>query len=273
MIGIDPRFIEVWDNKVKQEITFFRSTDDPYAAAFVCDTSGSMKERVAALRSAVREFTQYSHPQDQYTLVGFNSKVDILGTDITPEDLINRMALLLPQKQTALYDAVQAGISSLATSRYSRRALILISDGQDNSSRTTLNALKSQLSEAAIRLFVVDVSGAPDFSATPFQNRNNSAEEATILFRMGQQASLQQQGKEILATLTRLGGGNLYDGTSDHQIRQAAINIALEMRRSFSIGFVPTEENMSGKRKWHKLQLKFTGKPQLIFNHRPGYWQ
>lgn len=233
-----------------------------------------MGARLKALRSSIRTFTQYAHPKDQYTLIAFNRSADVLGTDLSPEEIINRSALFTAQKQTCLYDAMQSGIKALAAATYTRRAMILISDGQDNASRTTLREIKQQLDEASIRLFVVDVSGPPDLANTPFRNGNYGRQETEMLMKMGQQASLQQQGKDILTALAEVGGGTIYDGTSDAQIEQAAVNIAIEMRRSFSVGFTPTEENQSGmKKKWHSLQLKFSGENKLIFIHRPGYWQ
>ncbi len=91
---------------------------------------------------------QTSHPEDEYSLIGFSGQAQVLL-----ERTHDAEALL--RGQTALYDAIALGLEQVRQSRYAKRALLVISDGADNQSRLSLNELRRLSQEAGVTLHAI----------------------------------------------------------------------------------------------------------------------
>src|SRR5581483_6691779 len=141
--GLGPEDFVVYDNGVRQEISFFSDHDAPASVAVVFDVSGSItQEKPLRARDALRRFIETSHGEDEYFLVAFNSTATLLdnGTQ-DAEGLLRSVSSLKPNGETALYDTVSFGLEKLSLARHPKRALIVISDGEDNHSRSTFGQL------------------------------------------------------------------------------------------------------------------------------------
>jgi Mg-chelatase subunit ChlD len=149
--GLDRNHFEIFEDKVKQEISFFSDDDAPVNLGIVFDVSGSMKGKLDRARDALKAFIQTSHSDDDFFLVGFNQRANLLAEFTDGDSLSNKLTLVDPKGQTALYDAAYLGIEKAKQGRHSRHALLLISDGQDNSSRYTYGELRKLLKEAGCR--------------------------------------------------------------------------------------------------------------------------
>src|SRR5262249_28048289 len=145
--GLQRKDFEVFEDKVKQEITFFSDADAPINLGIIFDVSGSMKGKLDRARDALKAFIQTSHSDDDFFLVGFNQRANLLAEFTDGEALVNKLTLVDPKGQTALYDAAYLGIEKVKQGRHSRNAILLISDGQDNSSRYTYTELRRVLKE------------------------------------------------------------------------------------------------------------------------------
>ena len=248
--GLDKNAFTVTDDKAQQEITFFSAADAPVSIGIIFDLSGSMSEdRIKRAREALSEFFGTSDQRDEYFLVGFNSNAEVLVDRTRNPDLIERsLAGVKPHGETALFDAIRLGVERVAKGDYPRHALLLISDGDENSSRYTFKEVRRVLEESDAVLYSICV----------LDN-----------IRLASKAGLRIQ--TIMDGLSRVTGGRVfYSGT---KMDEAFYQIALELRHQYSIGYHPT--NFANDRQWHRVKVRVTpsGKDaRLVVRSRAGYY-
>lgn len=248
--GLSKEHFEVYDDKVVQKIDFFSDKDAPLSIGIIFDISASMKGKLNKAFEALHNFCKNSHLLDEYFLVTFNHKAE-LSQDFTTDsaNLINSLKLAEVKGQTALYDATYIGVEKIHKSKYSRKALLLISDGQDNSSRYSLKELRELLKEADVQLYAIGISDI--FSSNYLDIR----------------------GQAILEELAELTGGTAFFPNKDSELNEVVTRIALELRHQYSIAYEPT--NIKSDKRWHKIRVKVKapkGMPRLSIRTREGYF-
>jgi Ca-activated chloride channel family protein len=249
--GLDRQHFEVFEDKVKQEISFFSDDDSPVNLGIVFDVSGSMKGKLDRARDALKAFIVTSHSDDDFFLVGFNQRANLLAEFTDGESLTSKLTLVDPKGQTALYDAAYLGIEKVKQGRHTRNAMLLISDGQDNSSRYTYGELRKLLKEAGVQIYcigIVEIGGAAG-------------------------GTLDMQGQAILEEIAQTTGGKAFFPRSGAELEDATTRIALELRHQYSIGYNPTNVKRDGQ--WHKIKVNVKG-PKGLSNlkvqHKEGYY-
>ncbi len=249
--GLDQHNFEIFEDKVKQVITHFSDDDVPVSLGIVFDVSGSMKGKLDRAREALRAFIQTSHSDDDFFLVGFNQRANLLAEFTDGDTLANKLTLVDPRGQTALYDASYLGIEKVKQGRHQKRALLLISDGQDNSSRYTYGELRKLLKEAGVQIYCIGI----------------------VEFGGGAGGALDLQGQAILEEISQVTGGKAFFPRSAAELEDATTRIALELRHQYSIGYAPTNIKKDGQ--WHKIKVSVKpprGLPSLKVQHKEGYY-
>lgn len=249
--GLDRHHFEIFEDKVKQQIEFFRDEDVPVSLGIVFDVSGSMKGKLERARDALKAFVETSHDDDDFFLVGFNQRANLLSEFADGNNILSKLSFVDPKGQTALYDAAYLGIEKVRQGRHDKRALLLISDGQDNSSRYTYGELRKLLREANVQIYCIGI------------------------VEMGGSAgsSLDLQGQSILEEVAQTTGGKAFFPRSGAELEDATTRIALELRHQYSIGYIPTNVKRDGL--WHKLRVKVNppkGLPNLNVRTKEGYY-
>jgi Ca-activated chloride channel homolog len=249
--GLGKQHFEVFEDKVKQEISFFSDDDAPVNLGIVFDVSGSMKGKLDRARDALKAFIDTSHSDDDFFLVGFNQRANLLAEFTDGESLSNKLTLVDPKGQTALYDAAYLGIEKVKQGRHTRNAMLLISDGQDNSSRYTYSEVRKLLKEAGVQIYcigIVEIGGSAG-------------------------SSLDMQGQAILEEIAQMTGGKAFFPRSPVELEEIMTRIALELRHQYSIGYVPTNVKADGQ--WHKIKVNVKGPKgmsNLKVQHKEGYY-
>ena len=136
--GLDQDVFDVLEDNVKQKIVSFGSEDAPLSVGIVFDTSGSMGPKLDKSRQSVTEFFKTANPEDEAFLVEFNDRPELV-TPLTHnlEEIQNRLTFTQSKGRTALLDGVLLALRTMKKAHNPRKALIVISDGGDNSSRYT----------------------------------------------------------------------------------------------------------------------------------------
>src|SRR5713101_1590046 len=138
--GLEQKAFHVFENKQPQPISFFSNQDAPVTVGLLIDSSGSMGGNRARVIAAAVAFARNSNPQDEIFVLGFNENITIpmpADSPFTNDIPTLRAALnkaIASRGQTAVYDAVNAGLQYLNKGTYERKVLILVSDGGDNAS-------------------------------------------------------------------------------------------------------------------------------------------
>ncbi len=131
----------------------------------IFDVSGSMADKIDKSRQAVVEFFRTANPQDEFFLITFSEKPEVL-VDFTSsiEDIQSKLVYAIPKGRTALLDAIYLGMNRMRKAHYERKALLIISDGGDNHSRYTEGEIKSMVREADVQIYGIGLyrSGLQD---------------------------------------------------------------------------------------------------------------
>ena len=249
--GLNKADFELFEDKIRQDISHFSEEDAPINMGIIFDVSGSMKGKLDRAKEALKEFVLTSHSSDDFFLVGFNQRANLVAEFTDGETLINKLTLVNPTGQTALYDATYLGVEKVKQGRHSRNALLLISDGQDNSSRYTYPELRKRLKEAGVQIYcigIVEMGGAAG-------------------------GSLDSQGQAILEEIAQSTGGKAFFPRSAAELEDVTSKIALELRHQYSIGYSPTNVKRDGQ--WHKIKVNVKGRKNLSnlrVQHKEGYY-
>ena len=146
--NLDKSAFTVFENIKPQTITSFRHEDVPVAMGIVIDNSGSMREKRDKVNKAALNLVRSSNPQDQVFVVNFNDEY-YLDQDFTSN--INKLREALEKVEarggTALYDAVVASADHLKDAKLQKKVLFVVTDGEDNASRDSLEATVRKLQE------------------------------------------------------------------------------------------------------------------------------
>jgi Ca-activated chloride channel family protein len=251
--GLAPRDLEIYEDKVKQQIEHYSAKDTPLSVGVVFDVSGSMSDKLEQARDALKAFVETSHPEDDFFLVGFNQRANLLAEFCDGADLQRRLNVLNPRGETALYDAVHLSLEKVRQGRHRKRALLIISDGQDNSSRYTLGQLQQRLKESDIQIYALGIG------------RNGMSEKA--------ERRREMRGQMILDGIAQLTGGRAFFVSSALEWEEAAMRVALELRQQYSLGYTPTNRRRDGQ--WREIRVRVNPSeltPEVIVSARPGYY-
>lgn len=249
--GLGKNAFTVVDDKDPQEITFFSDEDAPVSLGVVFDVSGSMGgDKINKAREALSKFIETSHARDEYFLIGFNNRAQLLLDHTRDSDaLMQKLTFVQTHGQTALYDAVYLGVNKVTRGTHPKKAILLISDGQDNSSRYTFTELRRLLKESDVIIYAVGIVDGHDNS------------------------ELGYGGRAILEELAGVSGGKAFFPSSSAEMNDTFERIALELRTQYSIGYRPS--NFANDGRWHRLKIKVQpprGFPRLFVRGREGYF-
>ncbi len=250
--GLDKKAFTITDNNEEQEITFFSDADAPISIGILFDVSGSMSgEKIGKARKALERFISTSHPSDEYFLIAFNNRAQLL-LDRTRdgEAVLQKLTLVQPKNNTALYDACYLGIERVTRGSRQKKAMLIISDGQDNASRYNFGEVRRLMKESDVTVYAVGIlNGSDSGSMTGMQ------------------------GQAFLDELTSVTGGKSFYPQTDVEMDEIFERIALELRHQYSIGYTPKDFQPDGK--WHKVKTKVKpprGLPRLTVRGREGYF-
>lgn len=238
------------ENGQPQQIRSLSTEDAPISLGVIFDVSGSMVDKIEESRQAVVEFFRTANPQDEFFVVTFSDRPQVL-VDFTSsvDDIENRLPYAVPQGTTSLLDAIYLGINCMRRARNERKALLIISDGGDNHSRYTEDEIRDMVREADVQIFAMGL----------INGQGKTAEEL--------------HGPELLSAITGATGGQTFFIHSPKELPQVATRIGIELRNQYLLGYRPANPAHDGR--WRKIRVKMnppTGLPPLHVYAKTGYY-
>ena len=251
--GLEKENFRVFEEKVEQKIQQFSSEDAPLSVGLVFDTSGSMGSKLEKARQAVAEFLKTMNPEDEAFLVEFNDRAEmVVGFTRSSEEIQNKLTFTQSKGRTALLDAVYMALHTMKKAHNSRKALLIISDGGDNSSRYTESEIKNLVREADVQIYAIGIF-------EPVSARGRTAEE------MG--------GPGLLQEISEQTGGRAFGVENLGELPDIAAKIGLELRNQYILGYSPSNQERDGKYRKVKVTLvQPHGLPPLRAFWRLGYY-
>ncbi len=149
----------VYEDDVPQAILHFNTgQNEPVSLGLLVDTSGSMLNKIAAARRALRRFVQMIRPRDEVFLAAFNQR-PLVVQDFTDSRalLAQATALLHPQGGTALYDAMLDGLHRVQQGRSQKKVLIVITDGLDGNSSASGAQVIDAIRRSGVVVYTIGV--------------------------------------------------------------------------------------------------------------------
>jgi Ca-activated chloride channel homolog len=245
---LDRNAFTVFEDGKPQNIVSFRHEDIPVAMGIVIDNSGSMREKRAKVNQAALNLVRSSNPQDEVFVVNFNDEY-YLDQDFTNDLLKLKEALekIDAKGGTALYEAAVASADHLKrNAKLERKVLFVVTDGEDNASRETL--------EQAVKLL---------------QEENGPSVYAIGVLGDEEHPKRAKRALEIIAQ--RTGGLAFFPKTLD-EVDEISRQVAHDIRNQYTIGYKPTNPRSSGGFRQIRVEAKVKGHSKLMVRTKSGYY-
>jgi Ca-activated chloride channel family protein len=253
--GLEKENFRVFEDKLEQTVSYFSSEDAPLSVGIVFDTSGSMGQKLEKSRQAVSQFFKTANPEDEFFLVEFNDRPELTcGFTSSFEEIQNKLTFTQSKGRTALLDAVYLALNTMRKHKEAnpRKALLIISDGGDNSSRYTESEIKNLVREADVQIYAIGIF-------EPMSARGRTAEELS--------------GPGLLSEIAEQTGGRHFPVENLNDLPDIAAKIGIELRNQYLIGYTPKNATRDGK--YRRVQVKLVqprGLPPLRASWRLGYY-
>jgi len=242
--GLTQKDFKIFEDGEQQQIVSFETQEAPFAAVILFDTSGSMEERISIARSAAINFLNGLRGDDVAAIYRFDSKTDLVQDFTDSRDVSDKIFDLKANGMTVLNDAVVKATLELNKRTEKRKAIVILSDGEDTFSRASAEkALKAALA-ANITIYAVDMS--------------------TISFGAVQR----RQNQGVLKNFAQKTSGVFISTENGIAMRDALKSIVDELQIQYTIAYEPAKVKHDGK--WHALEVR-VGRPNLTIRTRQGY--
>lgn len=250
--GLDQEDFDVYEDGVKQAVTFFSRVQQPIALAILLDTSNSMEEKLSTAQEAATGFVRRMRKDDSMEVIEFNSQVRIpqpFTNDINALERAIRQTTV--NGSTSLYNAIYVSLKELKTERartaeeIRRQAIVVLSDGDDTSSLVeydeVLNlAKRSETAIYAIGLRQAEI-GRPKFKEAEF----------------------------VLRQLSQETGGRVFFPTAVAELPKIYEQISEELASQYSLAYSSKNPMRNGV--WRRVEVRIN-KPGLTARARRGYF-
>jgi Ca-activated chloride channel family protein len=159
VLGLKAENFQLWEDRVLQKIEYFSAEEVPASIGIIYDISGSMGSSLADSRIAVSQLLKTGTVEDEYFLVTFNTKVNLESEFTRDSAKIQSKVTFVPAGGgTALYDAMYLGVEKVKKGRNLRKALVVITDGVDNSSRYTESDFAELMREQDVQIYQLNTA-------------------------------------------------------------------------------------------------------------------
>jgi Ca-activated chloride channel homolog len=239
----------IFEDNQKQEVqNFARESNFPLTLAMMVDTSESVAPKLKFEQEAATNFFQSMlRERDRALLMEFNSGIALLQDFTTdPNKLAKQISKLRAAGGTALYDAIYAVCDEKLIRESGRKAIVIISDGEDRSSDHTFREAMEMTLRAEATIFGISVSKGGFFGvgSTP-------------------------EGDNALKDMARETGGKTFFPFKVEDLDDAFRQINQELRSQYNLGYVSTNHQRDGK--YRKIEIRVQAKG-LKLNYRKGYY-
>ena len=244
----------VFEDNSEQKLSVFRNEDVPVSMGLVIDNSGSMKEKRERVNEAALTLVQASNPQDEAFVVNFNDDFFLdLDKDFTNSipELKEALERIDARGSTALYDALIGSLDHLKKASKDKRVILLVTDGDDNTSRNSLEKTLKELQKTSTVVYTIGLLG------------KESKEEK-------REAKKARRALQAIATAS---GGLAFFPDSVAEVRAICEQVAHDIRHQYTLGYYPSNAAQDGTFRNVKVEvIPPRGRGKLVARTRNGYY-
>ena len=238
-----------------QDVTFFQASQLPLALALLMDTSASMSSELAVAQEAAVGFVRALGPQDVASVVDFDTSVRIAQAFTGERPALERAIRgTKADGSTALYNALYVALKELDKilpdepgAEKRRRAIVVLSDGEDTSSMMTFDDLLDAATRADTAIYAIGL-----FGREPGAMVKNAGEPQYVLRRLAQQT-----------------GGRAFFIADAKELSAVYAEIRTELANQYFLAYEPTNAHRDGQFRRVTVRVQ---KPGAVVRTRPGYY-
>jgi len=249
--GLKLENFRVFEDKAEQKLSVFKREDVPVSMGLVIDNSGSMRDKRPRVNEAAVTLVQSSNPQDEAFVVNFNDDYYLdLDKDFTSSipELKEALERIDARGSTALYDAVIGSMDHLKKSHKDKKVLLVVTDGEDNVSRNTLEKTLREIQKANVVIYTIGV-----FSDDDKKGRKKAA--------------------RALKDIAAASGGMSYFPENVADVHNICEQVARDIRNQYTLGYYPTNTKKDGTFRTVNVDvIPPRGKGKLSARTRNGYF-
>jgi Ca-activated chloride channel family protein len=284
--GLGQADFVVYDDNRQVDVTHFSAERVPVSLGIVLDTSGSMAgDKILNARAAIERFLgQLLNPGDEVFLFGFSSDVELIQDWTANREAVSAaLRRVRAAGGTAMYDAVVEAVPIAQRGRNRKKAVILISDGNDTSSGTTIEDVRQVVRETEVLVYAVGIDGGEESTFTP---RRPTFPPMPIPFPIpgrgrpptrwpppqfppttGRVRTGDGLNVAALREITESSGGRTAVVRTSRDLNPATITIADELSKQYYLGY-PSPGHRDGR--WHAIRVEVRDRA-LRVRARRGY--
>ncbi|MGE0127698.1 MAG: VWA domain-containing protein [Blastocatellales bacterium] len=253
--GLKREDFKVYESGVEQKLDFFSAEEMPVCWGIVLDRSGSMMEMIGDVYRAAVHVVDEGTEEDEAFVVTFSQRVELVSDFMADKHKLENSILgLRAGGETALWDAINFALDHLKKAKHRKKVLVVITDGDDNSSRIKFRELIERAEEENVLIYPVGMF------------------ESSGMFSLRMVGRGPRDDLEKLAEVT---GARAHFPTNVEQCREAMRAIAGEVshHHQYSVGYYPSNTKNDGK--WRKIQTvvgQDDSKTKYVARTRAGYY-
>jgi Ca-activated chloride channel homolog len=250
VLGLQRDDFQLSEDGVKQNVTLFSGEDAPLSLGVIFDESGSMSYKLRTSRDAATQLLTALDKEDQAFLVEFADSAKVSVPFTRPkEDMQTALKNAQAGGQTAMLDAIDTGLIEMKKAKNSRKAIVIVSDGGDNSSHYTAAQIEALVREADVQIYAMGVFDPVfSFGATP--------EEIS--------------GPRLLSEIASQTGGRAFAAAVPSDLPSVANRIAVELRNQYVLGYYPKNKARDGNYRNVKV---YVSQPIGIGSPLKAHWR
>ena len=249
--GLKEENFRVFEDKAEQKLSVFKREDVPVSMGLVIDNSGSMRDKRPRVNAAALTLVQSSNPQDESFVVNFNDDYYLdLDKDFTSSipELKEALERIDARGSTALYDAIIGSLDHLKKGHKDKKVLLVVTDGEDNVSRNTLEKALREIQKANVVIYSIGL-----FSDEDRKNR--------------------KKAMRALKDISTASGGVAFFPENVDDVHSICDQVARDIRNQYTLGYYPTNAKKDGT--FRTVQVEVIpphGKGKLTARTRNGYF-
>ena len=282
----------LYEDGVQQEVAFFGNEKVPFKVALLLDVSPSVEGNLEDIQDAAIEFVQQMRSQDEIMVVSFDKNIHYLtGFTNDRRQLEYAIRSARTGSGTSVYDAVYETVTRRLRNVEGRKALLLFSDGEDTTSRTSYDDAVEIVTESDVLVYGLRYPGGNfNINPNPWPNTRNPIPQIPFPLpipwpwprrRRGgnftdsnnvaadPQGRRQRGHRDFMKDITNAGGGPVYDAEQISDLRRLASRIAEELRHVYVISYYPTNALSNGG--YREIRIRVRGQSDIAVRHRRGY--
>jgi Ca-activated chloride channel homolog len=259
--GLQKTDFRLYIDGQQRPIEFFRQDlNTPVSVGIIVDTSGSMEPKLMQARAAITEFVDDLNPRDDVFLFAFSSQPFLLQPFTTDHQaVIGRLSLLYAQGETAIFDTIIDGLLMVRHGRWDKKALLVVTDGQDNASEQNLQQVINYARQMGVLIYSIGIG-------------NSNVDSSSIGFGPLGLGLIAQDAVDArtLETLSTETGAKTFllrtigDGAA---MREDCAAISRELREQYTLGFLASDPGRGGYR---NVRVDVPGRPDDNVRVRKG---